>query len=201
MHIGDKDDTQSTKTPTKRKHSNKETNPLISNTEHISPELKKSTIHNLDSEESGFSSPEKANETGRTPCQPIAHRKLTVPALSKKYLQLLKQHSSASKGTYAQVALSSNKSTNPANMFSTLVCTNDDKNNNQLCTQIPHSGPRLPTMIPLSQQETPTAISTASTLTPNTGVAHLNSQLSNDQVLQLKKSFKQQYDSALEIME
>jgi hypothetical protein len=31
MRIGDKDDTQSTKTPNKRKHSNKETNPLISN--------------------------------------------------------------------------------------------------------------------------------------------------------------------------
>jgi hypothetical protein len=40
MHIGDNDDLQSTKTPTKRKHSKKDTNPLISNTERISPDLK-----------------------------------------------------------------------------------------------------------------------------------------------------------------
>jgi hypothetical protein len=199
MHIGDNDDSQSTKTPTKRKHGKKDTNPLISNTERISPELKKPTINHLDSDESGFSSPEKANETGKIPRRPLAHKKLTVPALSKKYSQPTK---AAPAATYVQVALSTSKTVNPATTFSKLIRTNSTKtNNNQLSTQQSHSSQRPPTMIPLSQREMPTAISTTSTLTPNTGVAHLNTQFSNDQVLQLKQSFKQQYDSALEIME
>jgi hypothetical protein len=127
---------------------------------------------------------------------------MTVPSLSKKYLQTSQKHLSASNATYVQVAMSTKKSTNPATTFSTLVCTNGNNNHiNQLSTQTSQSGPRPPTMIPLSQQETPTAISTTLTLTPKTGVAHLNAQFSNDQVLQLKKLFKQQYDNVLEIME
>jgi hypothetical protein len=44
MRIGDNDDSQSTKTPTKRKHGSKDTYPLISNTERISPDLKKNPL-------------------------------------------------------------------------------------------------------------------------------------------------------------
>ncbi len=98
--------------------------------------------------------------------------------------------------------MSTTKTTNPTATFSTLARINSNTNhNNQLSTQINQQSSRPPTMIPLSQRETPTAISTTSTLTPNTGVAHLTAQCNNDQVLQLTKSFKQQYDNALETME
>jgi hypothetical protein len=203
MRIGDNDDPNSTKTPTKRKHGNKDTNPLLSNTERISPDLKKKpNINNLDSDDSGFSSPEKANETAKIPRRPLAFKKKSVPSLPKKYPQPSKTNKSVSNATYVQVAMSTTKPSNPMATFSTLVRANSNTTQtNQLSTQTNQPSPRPPTMIPLSQRETPTAISTTSTLTPNTGVAHLSTQFANDQVLQLKKSFKQQYDNALETME
>jgi hypothetical protein len=86
MRIGDKEGVTS-KTPTNRKHDTKDVNHLISNTECISPELKRSAAHTIDSDDSGFSSPEKANETGRIPKQPIAIKKLIVPSTAKPHSQ------------------------------------------------------------------------------------------------------------------
>jgi hypothetical protein len=98
--------------------------------------------------------------------------------------------------------MTSSQSTKPVNQFSTIVRTNNSERPNNVPPPptIP-PGQRPPTMIPLSQRETPTAISTTSTLTPNTGLVQRNAQFSNDHVLQLKKTFQQQYDNALGMME
>jgi hypothetical protein len=202
MCIGDKEHSKSTKTPTKRKHETKKVNHLISNSERVSPDFKKSTQKNIDSDDSGFSSPEKANETGKTLRKPIAIKKLTPSVLLKKHHTLSKQRSSTPTATYVQVAMTSKKKVPPEAQFSTLVRTDTNtKQTTQLSTQVSQSSTRPPTMIPLSQRETTTAISSTSTLTPNTVIAHRNSQFSNDQVLQIKQTMKQQYDNALEMME
>jgi uncharacterized protein YicC (UPF0701 family) len=125
-----------------------------------------------------------------------------VSVLLKKHHTHSKQQSSAPTATYIQVAMSSKKTVHPEAHFSNLVRADTNaKQTTQLSTQVSQSSKRPPTMIPLSQRETPTAISSTSTLTPNTVIAHRNSQFSNDQVLQIKKTIKQQYDNALEMME
>jgi hypothetical protein len=201
MRIGDKDDVHTKQTPTKRKHNNRDVNYLLSNTERVSPDLKKSSIQSINSEDSGFSSPEQANVTRKPPPRPIAIKKSNNSSMLKTLPNSQKQ-SQSKNPSYIQIAMSTKKITTPTNQFNTFSRTN---NNTKLRTtptpSISPQGQRPPTLIPLSQREPPTAISTTSTLTPNTGLVQRNAQFSNDQVLQLKKTFQQQYDNALGMME
>jgi hypothetical protein len=89
MRIGDKDEVQSNQTPTKRKHNNRDINHLLSNTERVSPDLKKSTIQSTDSEDSGFSSPEQANTTRKPPPPPTYCNKKIICLSGSKELPYL----------------------------------------------------------------------------------------------------------------
>lgn len=188
MRIGDKETTQPNKKSTKRKHNNCDINHLLSNTERISPDSKKPIINSINSDDSGFSSPEQANTTKTTPTCLIAIKKLVLPPTSKNYPPHSQEQSIKTNPTYVQVAMKTNKPTTQVNQFTTLICADNSKKviSNQNSTVI-QQGKCPPTMIPLSQYEPPTAISTTSTLTPNTGIAHRSVRFSNDQVVQLKK--------------